>query len=377
MAQITELDELRGEIDAIDSELLSLFERRMAAARAVGKVKRDNNLPIMDAKRETAILDRLTGGAEETRRTEISLFMRNLFTLSRMSQRSEVYHEETGLLPPPRPAEDGAVSCVYQGVPGAWGELALLTAFPDAQYSGLERFEDVFLAVRDGKARYGVVPIDNSTTGAIGETYDLLRKYNCYIVGKTEIAIRQCLLAKEGAKLGDIRSVASHPEALKQCGRFLRAHSWDVDACRNTAVAAKIAAEDESGRVAAIASRRAAEAYGLNVLAPDIMDSAKNSTSFIVIADRPEYDETSKYITINFSTSHSHGALCQCLMPFMTMGINMCRLESRPTTGGNYRFYTELEGNIMDENVQLALKQIAATAEYFEVLGCYNLKGRG
>jgi chorismate mutase/prephenate dehydratase len=236
----------------------------------------------------------------------------------------------------------------------------------------VEFFEDVFLAVKENRADYGVVAIENSQTGAIGETYDLLRKYGCFIVGRTWIDIKQCLLAPTGTSLHDIREVLSHPEGFKQCARFLHGRSWDLTACRNTAVAAETAAKVSNGRTAAIGSRRAAELNGLSVLAPDIMDSADNRTSFVVIAAEPEYDEQSDLISITFSTEHRAGALCETLMPFMAQGINLLRIESRPGSQGNYRFFAELKGSIIDEEVLATLRQASATCEYFEVIGCYG-----
>jgi chorismate mutase/prephenate dehydratase len=277
------------------------------------------------------------------------------------------------MLPPPRePKEDGVV-CAYQGVPGAWSETALIGLFPDASRVPVDFFEDVFLAVKSRKADYGVVAIENSQTGAIGETYDLLRKYGCFIVGRIWTDIRQCLLAPRGVTISDVREVLSHPEAFRQCGRFLRGRAWDLTACRNTAVAAETAAKSSGGRTAAIGSRRAAELNGLEILAPDIMDSEGNRTSFVVIAAEPEYDENSDLVSVTFSTEHRAGALCEALTPFMARGVNLTRLESRPSSvPDKYRFFAELSGNILDPGVLGALRQASSACEYFEVIGCYR-----
>jgi chorismate mutase/prephenate dehydratase len=236
-----------------------------------------------------------------------------------------------------------------------------------------EFFEDVFLSVKEKRARYGVVPIENSQSGAIGETYDLLRKYGCFIVGRTWIDIHQCLLAPPGVALSDVREVLSHPEGFRQCSRFLHGRAWDLTACRNTAVAAESAVSAGDGRTAAIGSRRAAELNGLEILVPDIMNSAGNRTSFVVIAAEPEYDKTCGLISVTFSTAHRAGALCETLMPFMAQGINLQRLESRPVSADSYRFFAELEGNIQNREVIASIRQASAASEYFEVIGCYSL----
>ncbi|MDR1977290.1 MAG: chorismate mutase [Synergistaceae bacterium] len=368
-----QLTTLRKRIDEIDGQLIPLFGERMDVSLRVAEVKVRENMPIQNASREQAVVDRAASLAGEDLRSEASLLMRTMIALSREYQRSKMFRRETPLLAPARSPAKGDVACVFQGLPGAWSEQALIKLFPDASRAHVDYFEDVFLAVREKRARYGVVAIENSQTGAIGETYDLLRKYGCFIVGRTWIHIRQCLLAPAGTALSDVREVLSHPEGFRQCGRFLRGRGWDLTACRNTAVAAETAARSGDGRTAAIGSRRAAEVNGLVVLSPDIMDAENNRTSFVVIATEPEYDEKSDLISITFSTAHRAGALCETLMPFMAQNINLLRIESRPSSSpDSYRFFAELAGNILDADIRSTLKQAAAACEYFEVIGCYN-----
>ncbi|MDR1515924.1 MAG: chorismate mutase [Synergistaceae bacterium] len=375
MSESAMLRGIRERIDEIDEQLTGLFERRMSISLEAARAKADANLPVLDEAREQAVVERAVSRTRDDLRGEVTLLMRSIMALSREYQRPRLFHAEMPLLPPPRvsPVTNGqSVVCAFQGVPGAWSEQALIKLFPKAMRSQVEFFEDVFIAVKEKRADYGVVAIENSTTGAIGETYDLLRKYGCFIVGRTWMDIQQCLLAPPGVGLSDIREVLSHPEGFRQCGRFLRGRAWDLTACRNTAVAALEAAEDKSGRTAAIGSRRAAELNGLNVLAPDIMDSANNRTSFVVIAAEPEYDEKSDLISITFSTEHRAGALCETLMPFMAQGINLMRIESRPATPDKYRFFAEINGSILNPNVYATLRQASAACEYFEVIGCYG-----
>jgi chorismate mutase/prephenate dehydratase len=367
------LTTLRNRIDEIDERLIPLFGERMDVSLRVAEAKVQQNMPIQNALREQAVVDHAVSVADKGLHSEVTLLMRTIIALSREYQRSRMFNRETPLLPPPRKPVKQDINCVFQGLPGAWSEQALIKLFPEASREPVDFFEDVFLAVREKRADYGVVAIENSQTGAIGETYDLLRKYGCFIVGRTWIDIRQCLLAPAGTVLSDVREVLSHPEGFRQCSRFLRGRAWDLTACRNTAVAAETAAKANDGRTAAIGSRRAAEVNGLVVLAPDIMDSTDNRTSFVVIATEPEYDEKSDLISITFSTAHRAGALCETLMPFMAQNINLARIESRPSSSpDSYRFFAELEGSILDADIRTTLKQAAAASEYFEVIGCYN-----
>jgi chorismate mutase/prephenate dehydratase len=374
MDKNAQLNALRERIDEIDRQLVPLFKQRMDISLAAAEAKMAGNLPILDAEREQAVVDRAVALADENLRGEVTLLMRAIMALSRECQRHSLFRAELPLLPPPRKPlyRDKNIACAFQGVPGAWSEQALIKLFPDAERRAVEFFEDVFIAVKEKRADYGVAAIENSQTGAIGETYDLLRKYGCFIVGRTWMDIQQCLLAPPGTGLSDIREVLSHPEGFRQCGRFLHGRAWDLTACRNTAVAAETAANTGNGRTAAIGSRRAAELNGLNVIAPDIMDSSDNRTSFVVIASEPEYDEKCDLISITFSTEHRAGALCETLMPFMAQGINLMRIESRPATPDKYRFFAEINGSIMNPDVCSTLRQASATCEYFEVIGCYG-----
>ncbi len=368
-----ELAELRCEIDETDAQIVPLFRRRMEIAGRVAAVKRDHNLSVKDESREQQVVDLAVEQAGEGFAAETSLLMRAIMSLSREYQRRVLFSGDgTPLLPPPRAPKTGALTCAYQGVPGAWGEEAVDAMFPGAEAAALGTFEEVFQTVKQGRADYGVVPIENSKTGAIGETYDLLKKYGCYIVGRTWVDIRQCLVGVPGAALSDVWEVLSHPEGFKQCRNFLQQHHWDETSCRNTAVAAKTVAGAGDVRKAAIASRRAAELYGLEVLAADIMDAADNRTSFVVIAPMPEYDEACDLVSVTFSTKHRSGALCEALLAFLAEDLNLTRIESRPAGEGKYRFFAEVQGNILDERVAAALRQASAASEYFEVLGCYN-----
>ncbi|MDR3206769.1 MAG: chorismate mutase, partial [Oscillospiraceae bacterium] len=210
------LGELRRQIDAIDERLAPLFAERMEVSRRVAEVKGQNNMAVVDEPREQQVVDHAAALVPEDMRGETALLMRALLALSRERQRGLLFGGEEPLLPPPAEPRRGDVACAYQGVPGAWSEQALMKLFPDARREAMEFFEDVFVAVREGRADYGVVPIENSKTGAIGETYDLLRKYGCFVVGRTWVNIHHCHLAPGGVGLADVREVFSHPEGFKQ-----------------------------------------------------------------------------------------------------------------------------------------------------------------
>ncbi len=368
-----QLEALRNEIDSIDSRLWPLLEERMQVVRKVADVKRENNIAVLDTGREARILERVERATSPELRAEVSLMVRTMLAVSKSRQRSDLFSGELPLLPLPQQPKEGTLTCAFQGIAGAWSEQALRQVYPNANAVAVETFEDIFRAVAQGEVDYGFAPIENSQTGAIGETYSLLRKYGCYITGRTSLDIRQCLLAPQGVALNDIQRVYSHPEALGQCRNFLQTHGFSSLPQRNTAVAAQLVAQENDGYTAAIASEYAAGCYGLNVLQQDIADTKSNRTSFVILSKTAQYTAESTHVSITFSTAHRSGALCEALLPFMTFGVNLARIESRPDSDGRYRFFADLEGNILEDEMVQTLQQVAAASSYFEVLGCYSL----
>lgn len=372
--QDKEITVFREVIDGIDQEIVRLFEQRMELSQEISEHKVSHNMAIYDPTREEQVVGAATALVDKDLTGEVTMLMRTLMALSRAYQRKLTFHiESPEFLPPAKPHKTQNVRCVWQGAPGAWGEQAAVKLFPDAALSHAEYFEDVFRQVKDDLADYGVLPIENSRTGAIGETYDLLRSYGCYIVGRTWIDVKQCLLAKPGMELKGVREVYSHPEGFRQCRRYLLDKPWDLIATSNTAVAAAKAAAADGEHTAAIGSRIAAAHNGLELLAEDIMDSDTNRTSFVVIAAQPEYGAESDLISVSFAAAHRSGSLCEALLPFMAGGFDLTRIESRPTASPqSYRFFAELGGNIDDPKMREALTHAANATEYFEVIGCYR-----
>jgi chorismate mutase/prephenate dehydratase len=363
---------MRSEIDEVDAQIMRLFERRMDISESVAEAKVASNIAVTDTAREMRKVEAFSASAKEKNRLAASSLMRTLISLSKMRQESFLGLGDPVVIPEPGAFKAEGQAVAYQGLPGAWSEEAAASLFPGAEYRQLEYFDDVFACVQGRGADYGVVPIENTQTGAIGEVYDLLRRHSCYIVGEARIPVRQCLIAQKGAKLSDIREVFSHPEAFGQCRRFLKNKNWDLTTARNTAVAAQAVAQKGEIRAAAIASKRAASFYGLEVLEDGIVDDPSNATRFIAISPEPIFDEKSDAVSITFSTEHRSGALCSVLDAFMLEGINLSRIESRPASGGRYRFFADLECSLHDESAKQALRMAAHSASYFEILGCYK-----
>lgn len=377
-----ELQSLRRDIDAIDRELVELFRRRMDVTARVGAYKRERGIPVLDQERERQVLQNkgeLAG--EELRPAAVTLFQ-TIMALSRRQQRDMMGQgaDNPGVrrwrdardsarrpIPAPRVA--------YQGEPGAYSEQAALDFFgADAVTAGLEQFEDCFLALREGRADYAVLPIENSSTGAIRQIYDLLTQYECYMVGETTVKVEHCLMALPGASLDTVTHVYSHEQGLFQCERYLNAHpAWKQVPQADTAGSAKMVAGSGELTKAAICSARAAEIYGLEILARGINHNTQNTTRFVVVSSRLELRPGADKVSTLFLLPHEAGSLHEVLTVFAVHGLNMVKLESRPMPGRSweYMFFLEFTGAPGDPAVDDALHELAQTTGEFRVLGWF------
>jgi prephenate dehydratase len=263
----------------------------------------------------------------------------------------------------------------YQGEPGAYSEEASRRLFPGAEFEPLRTLHQVFDRVASGSVRAGVVPLENSQAGSINETYDLLAKGNVHIVGEAVTRVDHALLALPGIPLEYIKRVASHPAALAQCQEFLASLDEDVEIVPvyDTAGAAKRIAEEKRAGEAAVASERAAQVYGLAVLAGRIQDTQDNFTRFAAVAVDPEPLGPPDKTSLVLVTDHRPGALFHALRPFAERGVNLVKLESRPSGSGpwKYRFYLDVEAGAHDPAFRAALEDLRTEAAAVQVLGSY------
>jgi chorismate mutase/prephenate dehydratase len=261
----------------------------------------------------------------------------------------------------------------FFGFAGAWTHMAARQAFgPQADYRECPTISQVFEAVSSGFAEFGVVPIENSTEGGVNQTVDELLLRNLRIQGEIELEIAQCLLGL-ALDLSKIERVASHPQGLAQCRRWLAEHLPHAEqvASLSTTAAAREAAHDP--QLAAISSALAGELNGLQVIRASIQDSAENATRFVVIAERDSPQTGHDKTSLVFSTAHSRGALRQALEIFDRAGINLSRIESRPAPGRRweYVFLTDLEGHRNDPAIAGALTELERYCSMVRVLGSY------
>jgi len=264
----------------------------------------------------------------------------------------------------------------YQGVQGSFSSQASMELFGEnVKYINRKHFEDIFESVDNDEIDYGVLPIENTSTGAISEVYDLLLKYPFHIVGERSILVKHNLLGVAGAKLEDIKEVYSHPQAYQQSSAFFKDHE-DIQFVpyHNTAISAKYICEENNKTKAAIASKNAAEIYNLDIIAEDINHNSKNITRFIVISKNNINSPLCNKTSIVTCTPHTAGALYKVLGFFAENNINLVKVESRPIIDKpwEYSFIVDFEGNIEDENIKLALEKVEDFSIYYKCLGSYE-----
>jgi prephenate dehydratase len=263
----------------------------------------------------------------------------------------------------------------YQGLPGAFSEQASLQFDPNSDPVGFSDFTAAFGAAFTGDCDYACLPVENSWAGSINQTYDLLTDSELHVVGEQVVRVHHNLLVKPGMQLVDIKRVYSHPQALAQCRSFIVRHELEAVSDFDTAGAAKVLAENGDASSAVIASKRAGEIYGLEMLAEHIEDFEHNFTRFFILgygeADRTEARQKSSLV---IATRHRPGDLVSCLELFPQNGINMTKLESRPRRDKpwTYLFYVDIEGHIDEPNVQAALTGLMRRAAYVKFLGSYE-----
>lgn len=374
-----DLEEIRKQLDGIDREMVALFETRMELCREVAEYKIGTGKPVYDGEREQQKIDAVTGMVEgEFLKQAVKELFTQIMTISRNYQYRQMAESGFQAEHTFRPVKSLALSgarVAYQGVEGAYSHGAALKYFgQEASLYHVATWDDAMKEVEEGRADYAVLPIENSSAGAVTDNYDLLMKYHNYIVAETFLTVNHALLGLPDARTEDIRTVFSHPQALMQCSEFLNSNrQWKQISVENTAVAAKKVLEEGDATQAAVASEIAGELYGLKVLSSSINHNKNNTTRFIILSKEAVYREEAEKISLSFELPHKSGSLYNLLSNFIYNGVNMFMIESRPIPGRNweYRFFVDIEGNLSQASIQNALKGISEEGRNMRILGNY------
>lgn len=344
----------RKAIDEIDSHILKLLNERAGHVLAIGEIKKEKGSPVWVPEREQAIYDRL---AELNTGKFPNWAVRKVYR--------EIISASIALEQP--------VKIGYFGLPGTFANMAAIKRFgTSADLVPMGGIRDVFDGVEKNRVKYGIIPIENTIEGIVNHSIDMFMDTPLFISGEIFVEISQNLLNKTGGK-GDIKHIYSHPHALAQCRNWLYKNMPDipVSPCESTAKAAEMASKDSS--VGAVASEIAETLYGLKIIEKHIEDETLNYTRFLILS-REEMPPTGKDMTsVMFGTGHEAGDLCTALEILKKGGVNMTRLESRPSKqkAWEYLFYTDIEGHKNDPPIMEVLDKFGKTVNFLKILGSY------
>ena len=355
-----ELQTAREIINKVDKEMARLFEMRMDAAKTVSQYKKKNGLPIDDFEREKEIIRKNSDYIEnEEYRAYYVNFLKNNIKLSK-----DLQHR---LLE--------GMTVAYSGVEGAFANIAARRIFPEARCLPYADFTTAYRAVEKGECDCVILPIENSFNGDVGNVLDLAFFGSLYINGVYEAEVVQNLLGVKVAALSDIRKVVSHPQALGQCATYIENHGFETENAVNTAVAARMVAENGDKSIAAIGSVEAAQNYGLQVIGERINDSATNTTRFAIFSrsKRTPSSEDGRFIML-FTVKNAAGSLGEAISVIGQHGFNLRALKSRPTKElvWDYFFYVEGEGNINSEQGKEMCEQLKACCSNLKIVGSFE-----
>ena len=376
-----DISELREQINETDRQIVELYGKRMETARAIGRYKREHNLPVLDSERERSLLNKVAEQAGEENEQGIRALYHLLIDHSRMRQEMDGHPESplgqqireiVAAMPEIFP-EKAMIAC--QGVEGAYSQLACekMIRYPSILYC--RTFENVFGAIESDLCQYGILPIENSLAGSVNSVYDLMIRHHCYIVRSVRIKIDHTLLALPGTRMDEIREIYSHEQAIQQCSAFLSRHKeWHVNVCTNTAAAARMVAESGRRDAAAISSGHCAALYGLECLSSDIQNNSNNHTRFICISKKPEIYPGADHTSLMLVLPNHPGSLYQLLSRFNALDINLIKLESRPLPGRDFEFmfYFDLEASVGSPTFSRLIEELDITLNQFSYLGSYS-----
>ena len=344
------LKEIREEIDLVDSKILKLLNDRMELVLMAKRFKSQ----IEDSEREKELLDGIRKNLAELINAG---FIEKIYT--------EILKESKNL------QQKDYELIAFQGEHGAYGEVASREWNGNLIPVPCSQFAEVFEGVRSGLYDYGIVPVENTLGGAVGQVNQLLINTNLSVVGAIELPIHLCLLALPGTDHREIRTVYSHPQALAQSRQFLSRNKLDPVQFYDTAGAANMLAEERPKGSAAIASKLCAKLYHLEIVKEDIEDMERNMTRFLVLSNEESKEEGDKCSVI-FSTEHKAGTLFRVLEVFAGEGINLTRIESIPHEPGDYAFFLDFIGSNKEDKIIKALDKAKKITTNFKMMGCYK-----
>ncbi|MGK9174664.1 bifunctional chorismate mutase/prephenate dehydratase [Yokenella regensburgei] len=367
--------DLRSKISALDEKLLSLLAERRELAVEVGKAKLASHRPVRDIDRERDLLERLIelGKSHHLDAHYITRLFQLIIEDSVLTQQALLQHHLNKINP-------HSARIAFLGPKGSYSHLAArqyaARHFEQFIESGCPKFQDIFNQVETGQADYAVVPLENTSSGAINDVYDLLQHTTLSIVGELTIPIDHCVLVSGSTDLQTIETVYSHPQPFQQCSQFLNRYPhWKIEYTESTSAAMEKVAQAGSPHVAALGNEAGGALYGLQVLERNLANQTQNITRFVVLARKAieVSDQVPAKTTLLIATGQQAGALVEALLVLRNHNLIMTKLESRPIHGNPWEemFYLDIQANLHAPDVQKALRELTAITRSLKVLGCY------
>ncbi|MBU2869399.1 chorismate mutase [Colwellia sp. E2M01] len=379
MSEKLDLNEIRKEITLLDQDLLALFAKRRALTLNVAKSKVQQIRPIRDQQREQELLIRLIKHGKT-----LGLDAHYVTSVFQTIIEDSVLNQQAYLQSLANPnLQVPTVSVAFLGDKGSYSYLASHRYFSRRAEkiieSGCQNFSDIFQQVESGQVDYGMLPVENTSSGSINEVYDLLQHTNLSIVGEITQPIKHCLLTAVNSSLDKIKTIFAHGQPIAQCSNFLDKQSGiRIEYCDSTADAMARVTELQDETVAVIGSEEGGHLYKLHALEQSIANQTENHSRFILVARKPVEvaEQIPAKTAIILSTGQKAGALVECLLVLKDKGINMCKLESRPIQGRPWEemFYIDVEANLKGFALQEAISDITPHTNFIKVLGCYPIE---
>lgn len=379
--QTQNLVEVRAQINTVDSGILELLARRRALSNEIIEQKDSEGIPLRDPRREEEILvEKIRSGrALGLDAHFITKVFHEIIADSIRMQQEYLQRRINGVGPGAR-----AARISFHGIEGSYCYLAARNYFSrevgEPLFLGCNTFEDVVKAAESGAAEFAIVPIENTTSGAMNEVYDLILHSNLSIVGEEKFQLNHCLIGSPGATIGSLKKIYCSPQAVSECNRFLAAlPGIQLEYLTDSALSVRRLKDDGNPTHAAIASEEAARLFGLEVLQTQIANQRDNFNRYLVLARTPSKVDPRipSKTSLVISTAQQPGALVEALLIFRENGINLTKLESRPIAGNPWEemFYIDFEGNSSDERVKGVLSALTNHTRFIKILGCYPSAG--
>lgn len=379
ITQETDIDILRREISALDKDGINYLKKRFELSVKVADTKLKTGAPVYDPKRELIISGDVQKEFPDGMKHKIESVLSTVMRISREIQYEKIYEKdkdwnikeviETAGRKFKVPEK---IAC--QGTSGSYSHIAAEKIFPKSAKIPMLTFEECIEKVKEGECEAALLPLENTTAGTVNDVYDLITGNSLYIIKAVTIPIHHKLILMPGAKIQNIRTVISHPQALAQCSTYIKKMGWNKIPVDNTAFAARKMVEMGDSTYCAIASSETGDINNLSVLNDDVCDFKHNQTRFVAVSKTFSIEKKASRISIYFRTAHQSGSLAYVFNVFAERGLNMTKIQSRPVgdTPWEYGFWADIEALQNDENVYLALYQLSKELPFFQLLGWYE-----